>query len=90
MQKKLNDWGFPNVFLHVRDRKDFERMFRDNMRAAGALGDIGLAINGSIKCFERCAQGKDNYRVKVWFTNLQYEDGVTTAEVLKVAIVEAP
>ena len=51
---------------------------------------VTLTLEGNVKSFEELALKKDHYRVQVWFTNLQHENGITTADVLKIAIVDAP
>jgi len=50
--------------------------------------DIRLPVGGSTENIEELVVSKDNYRAKVWFTNLRYENGRTSADVLKIEIVK--
>jgi len=49
---------------------------------------IRLTVRGSTENIEELVVSKDNYRAKVWFTNLRYENGRTSADVLKIEIVK--
>ena len=87
LEKKMADWGFPCIIFDLPNRETF---ISRGLDAESATRSVGFEIRGSIKCFERFAQDKDNYRVRVWFTNLQHEFGIVTAEVLKIEIIEIP
>ena len=50
--------------------------------------DIALFVSGNTDAIRELVRGSDNYRVRVWFTNLRLERERPVADVLRIEIVK--
>jgi len=55
----------------------------------GSRSEFILFVSGSTDSIKELVRGSDNYRVKVWFTNLRSNGGDTvSADVQKIEIIK--
>jgi WD40 repeat protein len=54
---------------------------------SGRQGTV-LTVSGSTNSIRELVRGSDNYRARVWFTNLRQGNNAPTADVLKIEIIK--
>ena len=82
---------FNDRLVNARPSFPVSNVIVDSGRSA--YGRIEISVSGSTASIEELVRNSDNYRVKVWFRNLQcnnrYSGDATKADVLKLDIVKA-